>query len=102
MNTIQQLEQKNNELSNLSSYKFEYIKGISALKLAEPVPDAVDYYETVTNADGEEVPQLVEVPKPHKEWQDKLTNLEAGLTATKAQIVTVKSEIETLEEELMA
>jgi hypothetical protein len=109
MNNIQDLQEKNNALSNYNSTKFEYIKGIANLKANEPKADGVDYYEDYETLEANESNEMVtvtkqrfvEVPKPHKEWEEKLANYEAGLVATKSSITSLRSEVDELEEALL-
>lgn len=101
MENIDIYNKKVDELSNANSLKREYVKSIELLKKSEPEADGVDYYETRTNVDGEEYPFLVEVPKPHKEWEEKLANHEAGLLVTKNDITALRDEIDTLEATLI-
>lgn len=109
MNNLETYNKKTDELSTELSIKKQYVRGIEMIKKEEPVADEKDYeeeYEEEEEVDGEMqmVPKkrLIVTPKPHKEWEEKLTNHQQGYAVSVGKIATLRSEIETLEEVLLA
>lgn len=99
---MDELQQLNIELANQTSYKREYLKGIISHKKNEPEDnDPTDYEEIITTDDWETTKTIV-VPKPHKEWETQLANLEDWLSVCKEKIIAITDEITIAEETLLS
>lgn len=109
MENLETYNKKTDELSNELSIKRNYVRGIEMIKKEEPVADEKDYeeeYEEEEEVDGEmqtvTKTRTIVVPKLHKEWEEKLTNHQQGYAVSVGKIATLRSEIDELEEALLA